>query len=111
MISYANDPGGQPQVANLISYDDGTPDSESNKGGFTITTAIGNVTNTRQFRLSGKRPMESQKAHAPRLQDRRELRHWRSLSDPETTAAIFFPPENPYAVSERFISCCHSFRA
>ena len=47
-IAYANDPGGQPQVQNVISYDDATPTANQVKVDFDYDS-YGNVTNTRQY--------------------------------------------------------------
>jgi RHS repeat-associated protein len=55
VISYANDPGGQPQVANVVSYDDGTPSPNQTKVDIDYDS-YGNVTNTRAygFQVSGQ---------------------------------------------------------
>ncbi|HXG94412.1 MAG TPA: hypothetical protein VNN73_18855, partial [Blastocatellia bacterium] len=47
-ISYANDPGGKPQVANIVSYDDATPTPNQTKVDFDYDS-YGNVTNTREY--------------------------------------------------------------
>jgi RHS repeat-associated protein len=55
VISYANDPGGQPQVANVVSYDDGTPFPNQVKVDYDYDS-YGNITNTREygFQVSGQ---------------------------------------------------------
>jgi RHS repeat-associated protein len=54
-ISYANDPGGQPQVANIINYDDGSPTPNQTKVDFDYDS-YGNVINVRDygFQVSGQ---------------------------------------------------------
>jgi len=54
VITYANDPGGQPQVANVVSYDDGTPSPNQTKIDYDYDS-YGNVANTREygFQVSG----------------------------------------------------------
>jgi len=54
VITYANDPGGQPQVTNVVSYDDGTPTPNQTKIDYDYDS-YGNVTNTREygFQVSG----------------------------------------------------------
>jgi hypothetical protein len=55
VISYANDPGGEPQVSNVVNYDDGTPSANQTKVDYDYDT-YGNVTNTREygFQMSGQ---------------------------------------------------------
>jgi RHS repeat-associated protein len=55
VISYANDPGGEPQIANVVSYDDGTPTPNQTKIDFDYDS-YGNVTNAREygFQVSGQ---------------------------------------------------------
>jgi hypothetical protein len=55
VISYTNDPGGQPQVSNVISYDDATPTPNQTKVDFDCDS-YGNVTNAREygFQVSGQ---------------------------------------------------------
>ena len=48
VMAYANDPGGQPQVQSVISYDDATPTPNQTKVDFDYD-AYGNVTNTREY--------------------------------------------------------------
>jgi RHS repeat-associated protein len=47
-ISYTTDGGGQPQVANIVSYDDATPSANQTKVDFDYDS-YGNVTNTREY--------------------------------------------------------------
>jgi YD repeat-containing protein len=55
VITYANDPGGQPQIGNVVSYDDGTPSPNQTKVDYDYDS-YGNVTNTREygFQVSGQ---------------------------------------------------------
>jgi hypothetical protein len=48
VISYTTDGGGQPQVANVISYDDATPTANQTKADFDYDS-YDNVTNTREY--------------------------------------------------------------
>jgi len=47
VISYTTDGGGQPQVANVVTYDDATPTANQTKVDFDYDS-YGNVTNTRE---------------------------------------------------------------
>lgn len=53
--SYANDPGGEPQVSNVVNYDDGTPTPNQIKVDYDYDS-YGNVTNIREygFQVSGQ---------------------------------------------------------
>jgi YD repeat-containing protein len=55
VMTYANDPGGEPQVSNIVSYDDGTPTPNQTKVDYDYDS-YGNVTNTREygFQMSGQ---------------------------------------------------------
>src|SRR5262249_24564896 len=48
VISYTTDGGGQPQVANIISYDDATPTANQIKVDYDYDS-YGNVTNKREY--------------------------------------------------------------
>ncbi|HLG14570.1 MAG TPA: hypothetical protein VJH03_08725 [Blastocatellia bacterium] len=48
VISYANDPGGSPQVQNVVSYDDATPTANQTKVDYDYD-GYGNVTNVREY--------------------------------------------------------------
>src|SRR5205814_10566 len=48
VITYANDPGGQPQVANAVNYDDATPTPNQTKMDYDHDS-YGNVTNKREY--------------------------------------------------------------
>ncbi|HXU36726.1 MAG TPA: hypothetical protein VN937_10210 [Blastocatellia bacterium] len=55
VITYANDPGGEPQIANVVTYDDGTPTPNQTKVDYNYDS-YGNVTNMREygFQISGQ---------------------------------------------------------
>ncbi|MEK6303815.1 MAG: RHS repeat-associated core domain-containing protein [Acidobacteriota bacterium] len=48
VISYSTDGGGQPQVANVVAYDDATPTANQTKEDYDYDS-YGNVTNTREY--------------------------------------------------------------
>jgi hypothetical protein len=48
VISYANDPGGQPQVQSVVNYDDGTPTANQTKVDHDYDS-YGNITNSREY--------------------------------------------------------------